>query len=361
MNITLFALTALRSHSLTPFATIPISSHFRAFLATDLRMSHQFCPFLFTNRPNPSVTVARSEFGHFLRSCIVIENIDIPGASGQSTSGATVSENFNCINNIFRANKAQLFGGAICVTSITSVTGNIQKTTFQSNEATMGGAVYFCANTGKLTVESSRFESNRAISGAHMFLSKAGTMSFTDTDFLFAQGRSSIQFALSQMSPSLTNCRFFHDNASLLFMAKSKPTFTRCCFTNYGDGPSFTPINDRFFDTSYGAESTYTFTDCCVNFKTFTETSVANDQLTAKLAQLTGSDSSCDYCRLVPLPTATVNASWQMLAAKEAIIAICAFAVVSIIGIIFVACGCCQTTVNWDVTDESSSIDVPKE
>ena len=365
MNITLLGLAAARCSLLSPFVTKPVLSKSHMFTAAHVRLSHQLGSFLFTNSPHPALAILHSDFSHFLRSCIVIESVTVIGASGQSASAVNVSdENFECVNTAFHSNTAQLFGAAICVTSLKTIKGNITGTTFRGNKATMGGAVYFCALESTLIVENSRFDSNTAQTGAHLFMAKATTMTFTGTEFMFAQGRSSIQFAAQAMSPTFDNCKFFGNNASLLFMANSNPSFTRCCFVNYGEGPSFAPITDKFFDTTYGAGSKYTFTDCAVNFKTLTKPNVLNEEL-ANALKVEGYESQWEYCRIVPLPTPTVDVSWKLLAAKEAIVAICAFALVSIIGIVLVACGCCRSNVNWDVTEESESSakleDVPKE
>ena len=362
MNITLLSLAAARCSLLSPFVTAPQFSKSQMFTAAHLRLSHHLGSFVFTNSPRPALSVLHSQFSHFLRSCIVIESVTVVGASGQAASAVNVSdEDFVCLDTAFHSNTAPLFGAAICVTSLKAITGTIKGTTFRGNKATMGGAVYFCALDSTLVVENSRFDSNTAQTGAHLFMAKAKTMTFAGTEFMFAQGRSSIQFAAQAMSPKFDGCKFFGNNASLLFMASSTPSFTQCCFVNYGEGPSFAPITDKFFDTTYGAGSTYTFDNCAVNFKTFTAPGVANDAL-ANALKVEGYESQWEYCRIVPLPTPTVDVSWKLLAAKEAIVAICAFALVSIIGIVLVACGCCRSNVNWDVSESSSKLeDVPKE
>lgn len=319
----------------------------------NLKVSHLFSSFLFQSGI-PKLSIQKSFFSRLTDACIKIESSNIHGVSGSTTTAVSLTGSFNCTDTIFSNNSAPAFGAAISVISSDELIANIENTVFEFNKAAMGAAVYFCAEQGTITVDECTFKANSANTGSDLFIAKAHAMSFTGSTVSLSDGISSFHFATDNMNPTFTQCKFFRNKAALLFMKNSAPTFTDCCFMNYDDVPPYTPIATNFFITTYGEGTTYTFAGCCINLHMADLTSIHNDVLNSELANVAGTENpDCDKCRVVPLPTPTVNASWSSRGAKEALIAVCAFAIISIVGVSLI-CLCGMKLQHEDEWDRSS-------
>ena len=268
---------------------------------------------------------------------------DVSGAS----SSTVVAQNFSCTDTVFAYNSDGLYGGALSIKSSKELEGLIQNTTFESNSAIMGGAIYFAVTNGILNVSNCTFTSNEAWKGSHLFIATLCHLKFLDTDFLFAQGQSSLYFALAGMNPYFCHCRFFRNDAPLLFVGASQPIFEFSWFMNYGEGL-------KFFDTYFANGTNYTFSESCINFQNIS-TYILNEYLECEIENLTetGDNAQCELGMVIPSATPTVNASWSLVAAKEAMIAICGFAFVAIVGLLAVVCGGCRKrSSEWDLSDD---------
>jgi hypothetical protein len=179
-NLTLARLVSLSSVSVAPFLSIP-DSHRRLRLSlSSLRFCRQFSSLLFATQVG-SLSLSGGHFSYFLRSVVSLSGGDIEGVSERSDAPARPGDSFVCSGATFANNAAPYNGAAISVSLTQAMNGSITDSHFRSNVAGIGGAIFFANSAGALFVSWTRFESNSAEFGSHLFLRCSAFRSLSDT------------------------------------------------------------------------------------------------------------------------------------------------------------------------------------
>lgn len=293
-----------------------------AFSSNFLAAGHRFGHF----------SINHAMFTKFLASAPIMIRADtrvILSSLSESTAPVT-TESFTADGCTFSRNTTPDVGAAIHVEAIGTITGDVKNCFFTSNTASFGGAIFFSAADGALTLANCQLEHNEADAGAHMLISCA-TLTATNVDLSFGSGGTCVELSQIKTEAKFTSCNFFRNLGTFCTVATTlTTTLESCCFMNYTDDGR-TLSSDKLFSGTGQVTLTKTF----LNGEEKKQETVAADAVTFTPVQEPTGDGS--VCRLVPTPSATMNVTFSTAAIF--IVVSCAFFVlVSIIGILIVVC-----------------------
>lgn len=333
-----FPVLACRS----PLIQVPASFLTTTFIFRSLYASRSLSSMFQMSSGASSLQIRSSRFTKFLDSVVKIRGVQLNGEDFIESKTNSFSSSFNITDCRFLNNTNSDVGSAISVMDNSGIIGKIENCIFNYNKAGFGGAIFFLDKSGQLEISDCSFTSNTAsATGAHVFINTEMQPNISRSIFKFAHGITSIQFASDDVNATFYDCNFFQNDCGLGFSKNSKANFISCCFMNYKND-NFEFINDKFINSNGSTGTTYEFVNCCINFKLLSEEIIGNINIDDEMNKYKSDESNetyCLKCRIVPLPTPTVNAKWNSTASIEALVAMGVAIVISIIGIVLIACG----------------------
>ncbi|OHT08115.1 hypothetical protein TRFO_23477 [Tritrichomonas foetus] len=303
-----------------------------------LSLSRHFSPFLSIHTPYISSAISNSKFSSFLDSAISIREADITisGISNQNNNQVQPKASFNCSQSIFANNTASFNGAAIFV-SLSGIDANVIDTTFSSNSALIGGAIFFSSRTFNCT--SSIFIKNMADIGFHLFCVASNVnIEYTNFQESSFNGTSSIELASATSMSTRFNfisCNFFQNSQPIMANDVSV-NVDNCCFIYYSDPENYQSYQNNNQIRSNGKDSVFNFTKTSFNEMYFESKEFSGNPINVDGG--TKKEDLGNRCRLFPSPSPTANDGWGSQPAIFSLVAIGFFVIVSIIGIFIVTC-----------------------
>ena len=340
LNSTLLALT-LSSLSKSPFlATTATVAGMRTSMS-GIRASAFASHFISAGYKFGNFAIYKSSFDRFLRSPILVRSVDLPALS--DSVAPVTTENFTAQGSTFTRNTTPDVGGAIHVEGTAALKGDIVGCTFKSNSASFGGAVFVSASACSIAINTSLFDSNDAVGGAHVLLS-CNDFIFKDTNAMFGTGDTFIELTKATTPKLFENCNFFRNSGTFFVGEVTGLNLRSCCFMNYSDDGALSTA------PMFSGTAQITLTQTSLNGETkASETGAANAiKFTPKDPQ-----GAANNCRLIPLPTPTMDVKFST-AAIFIIVSIAFFVLVSIIGILIVVC-CASKNKDEELLEDKES------
>lgn len=378
MNLTLISLHIAYSTHSSPFFTLPYSYSSPKNLITfsNLNFNNHLSSLFRTqikDQTNSKLDFAlySCTMNGFLKQVVFIanyENITLVSTSNSyAKSAASPTISFICKSCYFSNNKiplemddnempASTSGAAIYVSLPYDINGTITNSSFVSNEAPFGGAIYFGSSSGDLNITHCIFTGNSCFGqGAHLFIGSHDGLNLMNINFILGSGNTSVYIIAKEGKENLqlNEIRFYQNTGPILVENAADVTFSACCFTKFsGSGNNLKYIPENLIsDKETGSK--FIINNCCVNYGIATGLTLNPSQIVDEFRKVQEKDEAyCALCRLVPTPSHTMSARVSLACAKEAIIAICCCVFISILGILVVI-GMSKSTTLGESVDKS--------
>lgn len=333
-NLTIAGLLLSASTSRSPFLSVhPMKQPISNLFITKSSLINHFSTFLKIASEHSSTVIRGSNFKGFLSSVIDI--------SKEAPEQVVKTASFDISGSSFIGNKTPFNGACILTSSESNIEGNISNTVFSSNQAGIGGAIYFYTVEGTLNITKCTFSYNKADIGSHAFISVPKYIS-TNNKYMFGTGKSGLLFlAKTQINYTFHNDNYYQNEGTVNFTGEAD---AQCVISYYNSNfMKFTendPLNfteKTFFYTEKAKK--VEFTNCQFNDK-FLESGKIDftDNFAIKLNETGYNTTNPEKIRLIPTQSPTLDADWKSTPAIFSISCLAFFFVVSIIGIVIVSC-----------------------
>lgn len=327
MNLTLHNLISSSLSGSSPFLSFGQYHTSNSFKFSSISLSHSLNSFFYSNSFKTCFSLHHSTFTKFLSSVISIHSDEynsqvFKNKQDDPLSFVSTLDTIIDINEcMFLSNVNNMFAGGALLISGKSYTITISKCNFTDNHANFGGAVMIVSLFGNLFISNSYFSKNSATQGSHI-CATLNMSSIIDTIFTNSTGQNSVFLSFSEMSPKspmIFQRSLFYSNEGFVHVDDGK--FDQCCLFMVANS------SDKFFTDS----SKITLSSTCINLLLLEDGTTQNP--TAIWTK--SGNEECYWCQLVPSPSQTVAAKWNL---NETILSLVAFGVIFIISVLGIVC-----------------------